>query len=109
MGTGPGDGHIRLPCPGKDVNTGLWWVGEVPKIYFHTDGRCKFSQPDGVTFDPPNQHPKGLSNPTVADGGTTISYDYDYKRYPIPEAGYGFKYNNDDTRDGNGSGVVKPH
>ena len=105
IGAGPPD--IWLPCPGKDVKTGYWPVGKNPTIRFHTDGRCKFEEPDGVSFDPPNHpYPPGFSNRVVAPSGTMISYDWDYKNYPIPDPGYLFTYKNDDKHDGNGSGVI---
>ena len=112
-GVGAGGGidagrpDIWLPCPGKDVKTGDWPVGKNPTIRFHTDSRCKFTEPDGVSFDPPNHpYPPGFSRRVVDPSGKAISYDYDPSK-PIPPAGYPFTYKNDDTQDGNGSGVIK--
>lgn len=105
IGAGP---DIRLPCPGKDLKTGEWHIGKNRTIRFHTDGRCKFTEPDGVSFVPPNNpYPPGFSNRVVGSGGTAISYDYDPSNPIRPAAGYPFTYKNDDTQDGNGSGVVK--
>ena len=103
---------VNLPCPGDNVPTGDWKVidkkeTQTQKLRFHTDGRCKFTD---LQFDPPNGptplYPPGFSNRVVAPSGTMISYDWDYKNYPIPDPGYPFTYKNDDKHDGNGSGVI---
>ena len=83
--------------------TGDWPVGKsATTIYFHTDGRCKFTK---LQFEPPNdpKYPPGLSHRVDDRGGKTISYTFDGRQIP----GYPFSFTNDDPNDGNGSGVIK--
>jgi hypothetical protein len=110
-GAEPQKNDITLPCRGKGVDTGEWPAKIKETLFFHTDGRCKFTylQFKGYEQPPPDRYPPGFSKRTEHAGGKTISYDYDGTT-PIPATGYKFNYKNDDPndpQDGNGSGVIK--
>ena len=96
---GPKDGHIRLPCKGKDVDTGEWEANKSPTVVFHTDRRCSFTK---VYFDPKTPD---FSDPVMDPGGETFSSKHTATTWQV--GGYKFKYENDYPPDGNGSGIIK--
>ena len=98
---GPADGHIRLPCKGKDVLTGEWDTNKSPTLVFHTDRRCSFTK---VYFDPATTD---FSDPVIDQDGQTASSKHNANAKPWPADGYTFKYENDYSKDGNGNGVIK--
>jgi hypothetical protein len=109
-----GETNIALPCKGKDVNTGEWELTKNKQtVVFHTDGRCNFTKPTDFSFvgDDGKDPPPGFKRLPVTYPSATISYDYDGR--PIapkpPAVGYTFTYENDYTKDGNGSGVIKSY
>ena len=93
--------HISVPCPGKDFDTGEWpgLDGHPQTIFFHTDGRCKFTK---VWFEQKSDH---FSDPVIdPKDGRTASSTYDGR--PIPPK-FKFYYDNDFKLDGNGIGIIK--
>jgi len=96
---------IALQCPGKDVNVPAQRVPKGTKdqtIHFDFGGQCKFTDFHwrGYDGDPP-----GITHQHITFPTPTIEVHYDGTA--IPESGYYYKYENDDSKlDGNGGGVI---